>query len=221
VTCRSDVRLFLNGDSILKRLDAASVLINWKNKQGIQQAKDFAGFILEIDCDDPPLIFGEATKLAMAWEQHHVYGVPITKEENDEYLGTILDGFGGSKSTTTKTAKRTMHKHEQIWKCHGKDIPTCDGVYFGAFYYLVSLPSDPECGHATVPSCVGKSDRRPRMGKNHVHGIHENQSTNRRADVEASSTREVLGAAATRNRGLVRNYFAHCLAFFRSCFIGD
>jgi hypothetical protein len=86
--------LFLHGDSILKRLDAASVLINWKDKKGIQQVKDIAGFILEMDGDDPPLIFGEDIELAMAWEQHHVlHGVPITKEENDEYLDVILDGF--------------------------------------------------------------------------------------------------------------------------------
>jgi hypothetical protein len=30
----------------------------------------------------------------MAWEQLHVfYGVPITKEEDDQYLDIILDGF--------------------------------------------------------------------------------------------------------------------------------
>jgi hypothetical protein len=86
--------LFLDGDSILKRIDATGVPINWKDKEGIQQAKDIAGFILEIDGDDPPLIFKENTELAMAWEQLHVFSnVPTTREEDDQFLNQILDGF--------------------------------------------------------------------------------------------------------------------------------
>lgn len=83
--------LFLDGDSILKRLDARSIMINWKDEEGIQRVRDLAGFILEIDGDDPPLIFANWSGLAVAWSEVHAqFGVAPTEEEYAEGVVTEL-----------------------------------------------------------------------------------------------------------------------------------
>ena len=83
--------LFLDGDSILKRLDARSIMINWKDEEGIQRVRDLAGFILEIDGDDPPFIFADWSDLLVAWSEVHAqFGVAPTKEEYDEGVVTEL-----------------------------------------------------------------------------------------------------------------------------------
>lgn len=77
--------LFLDGDSILKRLDARSVVINWKDEEGLQRVRDLAGFILEIGGDDPPLIFADWSDLLVAWSEVHAqFGVAPTEEEYAE-----------------------------------------------------------------------------------------------------------------------------------------
>jgi hypothetical protein len=75
--------LFLGGDSILHRLRAKSVLIDEKNKDGIKQAESVSGMILEVDTDDPPLIFPDDETLVSNWiEFHRMYGlVPCSVEE--------------------------------------------------------------------------------------------------------------------------------------------
>ena len=77
----------------MKRIDAAGVLINWRDKDGIKEIKNLAGMIQETGSYGPPRIFHKPVDLANAWEQLHVsHGVLITKAEDEEFLDQILDG---------------------------------------------------------------------------------------------------------------------------------
>jgi hypothetical protein len=86
--------IFFDGERILALLELDGVGINHNDKAGLERIKKVAGFIVELGGDDPPLIFGTGIQLATAWEQLHAfYGVPISKEEDGQYLDIILDGF--------------------------------------------------------------------------------------------------------------------------------
>ena len=62
----------------------------------------------------------------------------------------------------------------------------------------------PRSGYrVAVTSSQSFANLRMRIGQNYAHGIHCDTSTSRLADVEASSTGEVLVPAAQRYRGLV------------------
>jgi hypothetical protein len=86
--------LFQDGERILRLLQNQSVMIDWKNEEGIKQVKAVAGLILEVGAEDRPFIFNDEIELALVWvDIHRQYGVPPTREENEEYLDIVLDGF--------------------------------------------------------------------------------------------------------------------------------
>lgn len=77
--------LFLWGDSILKRLEAASISVNRRDREGVKRVHKLAGFIMEIGTDHPPLIFDNIDCLYRAWaETHAAYGIEPTEEEFNE-----------------------------------------------------------------------------------------------------------------------------------------
>jgi hypothetical protein len=74
-------RLFLDGEAIGHRLAARGTL-GMDPAERKNELNEIAGFILEADSEQPPLIFKEQNLLVDAWaELHRSFDVPLSADE--------------------------------------------------------------------------------------------------------------------------------------------